>query len=162
MIHSELSWLSDYEENLKEYAQIHDVAKVMEIEIRNYGITKDSAKKINKDLEDHVITPLAYSFKTDIIEFIRRQGVQLRKEERILGSTEIIESIFRHLKMFSAQHSKSGFISMSLATPALVGDFNTDDIETALTTVKNSDVKVWCKKNISRSIQSDKNRLNKW
>jgi hypothetical protein len=44
----------------------------------------------------------------------------------------------------------------------LVGDFNTDDIEKALTTVKNSDVKVWCKKNISRSIQGDKNKLNKW
>jgi hypothetical protein len=162
LIHSKLSWLSDYEENLKEYAQIHDVAKVMEIEIRNYGITKDSANKINKDLEDHVLTPLAHSFKAEIIEFIRQQGVKLRKEERILGSTEIIESIFGHLKMFSAQHSKSGFTSMSLAIPALVGDFNTDDIEKALTTVKNSDVKVWCKKNISRSIQGDKNKLNKW
>ena len=134
----------------------------MEIEIRNYGITKDSAKKINKDLEHQVLTPLVHSFKTEIIEFIRQQGVKLRKEDRILGSTEIIESIFGHLKMFSGQHSKSGFTSMSLAIPALVGDFNTKDIEKALTTVKNSDVKVWCKNNISRSIQGEKNRLNKW
>jgi hypothetical protein len=162
VIQNKLGWLNQYEQDINKYAQIHDVAKIIEQEVRNYGISKDTVKKLEQDLAQYILTPLAQSFKTDIINFVGSQSSKVRKGEILISSTEIIESTFGHMKMFSGQHSKSGFTSMCLAIPALVGGFDDGDIEQALTTVKNSDVKIWCKNNITRSVQAEKNKLNKW
>jgi hypothetical protein len=154
-----VGWVKKYETVINECTETHDVADKIESHLRTQYMTLYTGITLNKMIDIKGLSDQSLKFRTDILAFVGQQSRSLRPNERLLPSTEIIESIFGNLKRISGQHTMAGFSAMTLAIPALVGGFNDETIKLALESVTNKDVKKWAKKNIGLSIQSDKNKI---
>ena len=97
-----------------------------------------------------------------MLSFIGKQTQNIKSNEILAGSTEILESLFSDLKRISGQHTKSVFTRLILSLPAFVGSLDEQIIRDAMTTVTNKDIKEWAKENITRSIQSERNKVTSW
>lgn len=86
------------------------------------------------------------------IDFVKKEAVKANAGERLLGSSEIIESLFGKQKNIEKEQSRSGFTGLLLALPALVSETSEAIIKKALASTKY--IVDWCKKNIIKSIQA--------
>ena len=97
-----------------------------------------------------------------MLKFITEQIQSIRSGERLVGSTEILESLFSDLKRISGQHTKSGFTRLVLVLPAFIGELDESVVKEAMTALTNKDIKEWAKENITRSAQTERNQMTKW
>ena len=72
----------------------------------------------------------------------------------MLGSSEIIESLFGKQKNIEKQHAKNGFTGLLLSLAACVSKTTTDVIKNAMESVKTKTVIEWHKNNIGKSVQA--------
>ena len=158
-----LGWLGDYRKDISTYMSIHELTGVIDGHIKCNGLMRQTKKLITKLLpDDNVLPSLSLKFKSDILKFITEQTQSIRSGERLVGSTEILESLFSDLKRISGQHTKSGFTRLVLALPAFIGKLDEQIVKDAMSTVRNKDIKEWAKENITRSVQSERNQMTKW
>lgn len=163
LVEKYLSWLSDYREDISTYMSIHELAEVIDGHIKCNGLMRQTKKVITKLLpDDDVLPSLSIKFKSDMLKFIGDQTQSIRSGERLVGSTEILESLFSDLKRISGQHTKSGFTRLVLVLPAFIGKLDEQVVKEAMATVTNKDIKEWAEENITRSVQSERNRMTKW
>lgn len=164
ILQQHFSWLLDFEEIINSWRQVIADAMIVEDKLRRNHLTRYSALSIEKAMgyPSKDTTDLAIKFRKDIEKFTTLQSVGVRDNERLLMSTEIIESVMSSLKSFSQQHTQSGFTKMALALPALIGGFTEDEINSAMLNVTNKDINQWVKDNIDQSVQSERNKTTNW
>ena len=80
--------------------------------------------------------------------------MKVRPEERLLGSSEVIESVFGKFKNIEKDQAKSGFTSLLLGLPAIVSKTTKEVLQKTMETVPVRKISEWCKKNIGQSAQS--------
>ena len=77
----------------------------------------------------------------------------------MLGSSEVIESVFGKLKNLEQDQVKSGFTAMLLSLAAVVSKTSQDVIQKALETVPTKKVFEWYEENIGQSVQSKRKEI---
>lgn len=92
--------------------------------------------------------------REELIEFIAQQSDQVKPNERLLGSSEVIELVIGKLKNMEAGQNKSGFTGLLLTLAAIVSKTTEDVIRKAMQTVPTKRVHEWIKENIGTSVQS--------
>ena len=90
----------------------------------------------------------------ELIAFVAEQEAQVRPGERLLGSSEIIESVFGKMKRLEQDQSKNGFTGLLLGLGALVSTTTSAVIQQALETVSTKQVAIWCQKTLGQTVQS--------
>ncbi len=104
-------------------------------------------------------------FKKSIICFIQHESKKARPGERLLGSSEIIESVFGKQKFIEKEQSKSGFTSLLLSIGSIVSKTTADVVKLAMESTSTKIIRAWCQKNIKKSVQAKRtealNVLNK-
>jgi hypothetical protein len=75
-------------------------------------------------------------------------------DERLIGSSECLESLIGKGKRLEGQQSRSGFTAMVLAMAAAVVRPTRTVIEEALAAVKVKDVANWARNKLSLSVQA--------
>ena len=101
----------------------------------------------------------AYRIKTirvreELLEFIAQQSEQAEPNDRLLGSSEVIESVIGKLKNMESVQNKSGFTGLLLSLAAIVSKTTEDVIQKAMKSVPTKRVREWFKQNIGKSLQS--------
>ena len=89
------------------------------------------------------------------------QSKGMGQGERIIGSSEVLESLFGKLKYMEHEQTSFGFTSLVLAAMAHVGPSDTETIGEALKTIKVSDIDKWSAKEIGTSVQSQRRQMKK-
>ena len=79
--------------------------------------------------------------------------------ERLIGSTEVLESIIGKYKRVQSNHSKGGMTAMLLSIGAMVGRQSLSGIRAALENVRSADIDAWCREHLGVTIQSQRRRL---
>jgi len=74
----------------------------------------------------------------------------------LLGSSEIIESVFGKQKYLERDYAKEGFTSLILGLGAFVGTLTVDDVKEALVSTPVKKVLKWCKDELGETLQSKK------
>ena len=75
----------------------------------------------------------------------------------MLGSSEIIESVFGKQKYLERDYAKEGFTSLILGIGAFVGTLTVADVKEALVSTPVKKVLNWCKDELGETLQSKKN-----
>ena len=88
---------------------------------------------------------------------MKTQGKVCKENERLLGSSEIIESVFGKQKYLERDYAKEGFTSLILAIGAFVGTLTVNDVKEALVSTPLKKVVKWCKDELGETLQSKKN-----
>jgi hypothetical protein len=95
---------------------------------------------------------MAQRVATSLLEFVARQSAAAAPQERLPGSSEVLESLIGKGNRVEGQHSQSGFTKMILGVAAAVVRPTAEYLTTALTTVKNRDVLDWCRQRLGTSL----------
>src|SRR5208337_2480304 len=101
------------------------------------------------DERDEVLT-------AELSAFVRGQSQAAQLGERLVGSTEVLESVFGKWKMLEHQESLSGVTSLILSLGSLVGQWPLSRIKAALEATPVKHVVNWCREHLPPTVQSQR------
>ena len=158
-----LGWLQDYQSDVEIYYSITNMAALVDNHIKCGGLSRTTKSEVSNLLpSDSSLSVMGKKFKEDILNFIETQTCTIKPNDKFLGCTEILESLYSDLKRVSGQHTKSGFTKLILVLPAFVGELDDSLVRSAMNDVTNNDINEWAKLNIKNSVQSQRNRFSRW
>ena len=155
-----LGWLYDYKKDIVKWG---DLIRIVEeaVEFVNFqGIYRDCEIDLMNMPTFEGQTEQAKDIREELLDFIGYEGQKAKANERLLGSSEVIESLFGKYKRLEHDQSKSGFTSYVLSIAASVSKTTEDVVRKALETIKTEKVHKWFEENVGRSVQSVKFELN--
>ena len=142
-IFREFAWVFGLADEVKHFHQLWQITSISRDWIRNYGIQIDTAVILSRKLQALPLNFLTQKFADTIIQFVSEESAKAKSSERLLGSSEIIESLIGLVKHHSNTQSRSGFTSSILIAAALPGNINEKIIFDAMTSMTAADVGKW-------------------
>jgi len=116
-MNKELSWLEKYANRLKEWCQLVDSGRAIRDVIRREGISRSSHELISNHLLNIATLPRSKQFACTILDFLKKEGEKVPEGKRVVGSSEIIESVFGVHKNVSNRGPKPmGRLVLSMAS----------------------------------------------
>lgn len=94
--------------------------------------------------------------RDSLLTFVDEQSSAAREHERLLRSSEVLESLIGKYKRLQSTHSKGGMSAMLLSFGAIVQDKTTDIIQRASETINTQDVYDWVKNKLGTIIQAQR------
>ncbi len=156
-IKAKLGWLSQFQEPLKEWDEICQVTMTAESFVRQQGLWKGCNADLSKRFDFGITSPLAIQIREQPLDFVKDQSLKTKPNERLLGSSEVIESVFGKMKWLEKDQAKSGFTGLILGVAAIVSHTTTDVVTKAMETVPTKKVTEWIKDKLGQSLQSKRN-----
>jgi hypothetical protein len=155
-----LGWVLEFKAELERWNAILSIATTTENFIRKKCIYNDADIDLLKEIDLLKLNenPTVNKFKQDVIEYVRNEAAKARLNEKLPGSSEIIESLFGKQKFIEKEQSKSGFTGLLLALPALVSKTTDEVIRNAMESTPVKKVLEWYKDNIKSSVQSKRKK----
>jgi hypothetical protein len=155
----EFSWVCGLTEGINQFHQLWQITSISRDFVRNYGIQTDTAVILSRKLGSLTLDIRAKLFADKIIQFLSEQSVKAKLHERLLGSSEIIESTIGLVKHHSNTQSRSGFTSFILIAPALAGKIDEQTVLDSMTNVRVANVKEWEKIHFDSTIQKKRSKF---
>jgi hypothetical protein len=156
LVEDRLGWLRTYRRRLKEWSALLALAQTAEHQVRHHGLHAQTVKELEPQLRRWATSPRRRRMKDAIVEFLSQQAAAARPGERLIGSTEVLESIIGKYKRLQSMHSGGGMTGMILSIGALVGQQCHDRIGEALRQVTNHKVWQWCRKHLGVTLQAQR------
>jgi hypothetical protein len=153
-VQEKLAWITQFRQPLVEWAELLQLATITESFVRHQGLYHGA----HRELEDCLL-PLAHTersqrVRTELVAFVAQEAAKARPNERLLGSSEVIESVLGKVKRLEQDQAKSGFTGLLLSLGAMVSPTTAEVVQKALETVPTKKVLAWCKERLGRSIQA--------
>jgi hypothetical protein len=94
--------------------------------------------------------------RQQLLRFVREESFKAKPNERLVGSSEVLESVLGRFKQLEHDQVKSGFTGLLLSLAALVSTTTAEVIQTALETVRTKQVVAWCNNTLGTSVQAQR------
>jgi hypothetical protein len=156
-----LGWLADFQNDLEGWRDLIQIVKKAEKFIKFQGIYQDCHIDLMQLPSFKSQTPKAMRVRAELLDFVEQESEKAGKDERLLGSSEIIESVFGKMKRLEHDQSKSGFTAYILSLAAIVSETTAEVVHKALETIPTYKVHEWLKQNIGKSVQAKRVQVNK-
>ncbi len=151
-----LGWLNDYRSAVAEWSELLQLAATAEDYVRKEGYHRGAKRRLRSRLKPLATCKASWRMRDSLLTFVGEQSSQARKQERLLGSSEVLESLIGKYKRMQSTHSKGGMTAMLLSFGTIVLDRTTDTIQRALETIKTQDVYDWVKSKLGMTIQAQR------
>lgn len=156
-----LGWVLEYPDAMKEYEEIMLIIEIAKDLVRTRGIhRKLSSDFRNELLKMGDLTKRAFSFASRITKFFKEEGKKVKSGLRLLGSSEVIESVIGRYKLIEERSCGTRSVTPTiLAIGALVGEITPETIKKALEETSTSKLREWCHENIGETDCAKRRRL---
>ncbi len=155
-IKTKLGWLTSFREPIKEWEALCQIAITAERFVREQGLCNGCEGKLAQCFDPSVQSPKAIQFRNQLLEFVKNESLKAQPNERLLGSSEIIESVLGKTKRLEQDQSKSGFTGLVLGAAAMVSHTTQEVVSKAMETVSTKQVIEWIKEKLGQSVQSNR------
>jgi len=135
-------------------AAIVEVGTIAEQLIKAEGVSAHSAQRLQQRLAAAGTLPRTQQLGTELLQFVREEGAKAKAGERLVGSSEVIESIFGKWKRVEGEQARSGLTGLVLALGALVAPTTPAVIKQALESVPTKTVLAWCREKLGKTVQA--------
>lgn len=115
------AWVKKYEEMIKLISEFLIITEEVRHKIRMEGVTATTYSELHDRYLELSMSWRADDFCGEILDFFEKATANLGPEERLLGTSEIIESLFCKLKSLIREDLKKGFTGSVLFAAACVG-----------------------------------------
>ena len=149
-------WMEDYRAVLSEWSRWEDTVRSSIEFIRVHGFFHDCDIEFAAHLCARPPAMRHARVEAELITFARHESASARPGERLVGSSEVEESVFGKLKSLEGDQSSSGFTRYVLSLGAVVGDWTTARIKEALEKTPVKLVEAWCKEHLPVSVQTQR------
>lgn len=155
-LEEKFGWLREFRGALTDWAGILRVVSTTLEYVRYEGYHARAGQELRKRLTPLMTEASTRRLAGDILRFVEEQSSLAKPDERLLGSSECLESLIGKGKRLERQQSKSGFTRMVLAMAAAVAKPTTEYLQEALAAVTTSDVYEWGRDLLGPSVQSQR------
>lgn len=156
-----LSWLLNYREDIYYWNRLASIGSIARDLVRLEGLHMHTLEHFEDAISSIKIGYRELEFADKLSSFFLMQSRGIKKGERFLGSTEVLESLFGKLKFMEQEQTAFGFTSLILAAIACVGASDEKTIKNAIVSVRHTEIDEWSKKEVGKSIQSQRMNVRK-
>jgi hypothetical protein len=160
-LESKLGWLREFDVQIDLWRELIQMIETTVDFIRIQGFYN----KAHIDLDQMTRSKINYSkvdaVRQELLSYIEAESAKADPDERLLGSSEVIESVFGRLKYLEKDQSKSGFTVLLLGLAASVSSTTIDVVQKAVESVPTKKVFRWFKDNIGQSVQSERKEIKR-
>jgi hypothetical protein len=154
LLAEKLGWLQGFRETLTVWHELLQIIEATESFVRRHGVYRGAYRALRA-----ILTPLAQRARPKkvshhLLALVAQQSLQAKRHERLLGSSEVSESVFGKLKRLEQDQAKGGFTGLLLSVGAMVSTTTKEVVQSALETVSTNDVLEWCKQKLGQSLQA--------
>jgi len=160
-IDEKLGWIRDYREDLRQWQALLAVVAETESFVRREGLHRGSHRELKDRLKLLAHTERSRRVGSELLSFVAEEAFKAKPGERLLGSSEVIESVFGKLKHLEHHQANSGFTGLLLSLAALVSKTTIDVIRRSMETVRTREVWEWCGTRLGKSVQAKKRDLTR-
>ena len=157
-VEEKLGWLRKFAPQVRRWGEMLSVIGAAEHYVRHEGLHTKAAEELAVLLPKPA-TPAAQRLRQQLLEFVTVQGQQAREGERLLGSSEVLESLIGKFKHVAGERGQHGLTGMVLSIGALVGDLAVATVQTAMTEITTPKVWNWCRSHLGAAVQSVRQRI---
>lgn len=155
-LRAKLGWLRPYRRALRRWSEWLSLVKATENHVHREGLYPGIHKALKSQLRPLVRTTASRRFQDAQLRFLAKQSSPLSPGQRMLGSTEVLESILGKYKRLQNTHAKGGMTAMLLGMGVITGKKSAATIERALQTIRTHDVLAWCRNTLGTTIASQR------
>jgi hypothetical protein len=152
------SWVKKYEEMIKLHGEYLGITEAVRHKIRMEGVSARTHSELYKRYLNLPMSGLANEFCGKMLDFFENATANICLGTCLLGTSEIIESLFGKLKYLIRDDLKKGFTGSVLFTAACVGEIDCAIVKTAMETVYDQQVNKWVTKNIGETFTQKRRR----
>ena len=161
-LQTHLEELSRFKEDIEIWDEMVEFISIIERFMNIHYLQNNSYEKfleLHSNKLKSLKTKNAKLLATQILDFIKKQQKVCKEDERLLHSSEILESLFGKFKFLEKEQSKSSFTNLLLSVGAMVSKNTQSTILTALESVTTPMIKAWSESKIGITIQAQKKEL---
>ena len=158
VVEEKLGWLRKFAPRVHRWDEMMTVIGATEHYVRHEGIHAAAAEQLAAILPKPT-TPAARRLRKQLLEFVQDEGKHAREGERLLGSSEVLESIIGKFKNVAGERCPHGLTGMVLSIGALVGQVAVATVQAAMNAVTNENVWDWCRSHLGQTVQSGRQRI---
>ena len=151
-----LGWLREYRAALKEWSELMQVVETTNDYVRRQGYHADAVEELRCVLHPLASRPLGQTMRAELLQFVGEQSAQAKPQERLIGSSEVIESVIGKYKQMQGHHSHGGMTAMILSIGAIVADRTLATIRQAFGAIKTNAVQEWTRTHLGVSLQAQR------
>jgi len=156
-LNEKLGWLRDYREAIERWCQWHEAIQVVVRHVRRCGIAENSAETLRRQFEAMKLSLSGRDAADAMVAFVAEQASACWPDgKRLIGSTEILESIYGDLKTLERQQSESGMTGLMLVLGALISTWSDEEIEKGLEATPWKAVDAWIDEHVGLTVQSQR------
>lgn len=153
---SRYGWLREFRVPLEEWSRWEATVRRSVEFVRTRGLSHGCELELSARLLALPADERDEALAAELSEFTRTQSEAVRPGERLLASTEVLESVFGKWKTLEHQESRSGITSLILSLGSLVGQWPLSRIKAALEKTLVKHVVDWCQTHIPSTVQSQR------
>lgn len=155
LVQEKLGWVTRFRSQLEEWGELFEMIAVTESFVRHHGLYRE----VHLELEQELLQLQAHAERTqrvrgELVAFVAEQAAKTHPDERLLGSSEVIESVLGKMKRLEQAQSKDGFTGLLLGLAAMVSTTTPAVIQKALETVPTKQVWAWCQETLGQTVQA--------
>lgn len=159
LVEEKLGWVTGFRSQLKDWGELFETIAATESFIRHQGLYQQVHLKLEELLLPlQTQTERTQRLQRELIAFVSEQEAKVRYGERVLGSSEVIESVLGKMKRLEQDQSKNGFTGLLLGLAALVSTTTNAVIQKALETVPTKQVEIWCQETLGQTVQAKRHQ----
>ncbi len=147
-------WLPSFQAAISLYAQMMDLVRTLEIQLKHHGLSKTSPAHFEANTAHLSLAPRLQLFRTNMLAYLQTQADPLLADKTLLASSDLLESVFGKYKLFSSERSFKEIGQMVLTIPLLTINLTPQYIKQALQSVHVSDVQAWASEVFGQSMLS--------
>jgi len=155
-LEEKLGWMREYREALYHWSVLLAIAETAEHYVRYEGYHSAAADQLRERLDGLGINAAAQAMETATLEFVAQQSAHARPDERLIGSSEVLESLIGKYKDLQGRNSRGGMTPQLLAFGAMVLEKTTETICRGLAAIRTCDVLRWCQEHLGLSLQGQR------
>ncbi len=117
-----LGWLKEFRNDLYRWKDVVTVVKEAEMFVKFQGFYRESHHDLNVIPTFTARTIQGKRIRSELLMFVKQESQKSGKNDRLLGSSEVIESVFGKMKRLEQDQAKSGFTVFILGLAAMVAE----------------------------------------
>ena len=154
-VNDKIGWVRDFRKEIAEWKQIMELVGITETFVRTQGLFRECDKTLRCELRfSSNATERVIRIRWSLIEYVLNESLKARPGERLLGSSEIVESVFGSFKYLQGEHARGSLTGLVLAIPAMVARTTQQVVHSALETVPVKVVRTWIKEKFGKSARA--------
>ena len=149
-------WLREYRESIERWSRWEATVSTSVAFVRTRGLSRGCESELRLKLEQLPSDSYDEALTNVLVKFVQESSNHASIGESLVGSSEVLESVFGKWKTVEHQESKSGITSLVLSLGALSGSWPASHVKDALEATPVKHVVSWCQAFLPKSVQSQR------